>query len=226
MSEPVSSEEIENVLSSIRRLVSSDEKPLTKPESTLVLTPALRVNGPVEATENIDEGAGSQEATIEFHHSKTEVVAKPDADKAAATSSLESTIAELEAVVGQQGGEWEPDGSNFEEDTGAKTDMSESAKTQAESTDNGAEVAAKPGASPKAKTKTVAKAEVVTKTDTAPADLADDNKPMIDAETLKAMVADLMREELKGALGTKITRDVRKVVRQEVKLALKNQSGK
>ena len=50
MSDPVSNAEIEDVLSSIRRLVSEDARPLHRPEATaepaterLVLTPALRV---------------------------------------------------------------------------------------------------------------------------------------------------------------------------------------
>ena len=48
MSEPMSSVEIEDVLSSIRRLVSEDLRPaprpvVTKPADKLILTPALRV---------------------------------------------------------------------------------------------------------------------------------------------------------------------------------------
>lgn len=60
MSEPLSSVEIEDVLSSIRRLVSEDLRPMTRgpavtpvetPKQALILTPALRVVSSTPATE-------------------------------------------------------------------------------------------------------------------------------------------------------------------------------
>ena len=46
----------------------------------------------------------------------------------------------------------------------------------------------------------------------------------IDEEVLKGLVADVLRQELQGSLGERITRNVRKLVRQEVRLALAAQS--
>ncbi len=42
----------------------------------------------------------------------------------------------------------------------------------------------------------------------------------LDEETLREMIAEILREELQGALGQRITRNVRKMVRREIRLAL------
>ncbi|SFL55447.1 hypothetical protein [Shimia aestuarii] len=53
-------------------------------------------------------------------------------------------------------------------------------------------------------------------------DLADgvDEAAVIDEEMLREMVADIVRQELQGALGERITRNVRKLVRREIHRAL------
>jgi hypothetical protein len=43
---------------------------------------------------------------------------------------------------------------------------------------------------------------------------------VLDEDTLRQMIADVLREELQGVLGQRITRNVRKMVRREVRLAL------
>ncbi len=45
----------------------------------------------------------------------------------------------------------------------------------------------------------------------------------LDEETLRDLVAEIVREELQGALGEKITRNVRKLVRREIHRALASQ---
>ncbi|WP_158971079.1 hypothetical protein [Chachezhania sediminis] len=47
-----------------------------------------------------------------------------------------------------------------------------------------------------------------------------DDDGFIDEDTLREMVVQIVREELQGALGTRITRNVRKLVRQEVQRML------
>lgn len=97
MSDPMSNLEIQDVLSSIRRLISEDKRTIKRPgpartyadapkaDEKLVLTQAHRVDaGPAEATSSAERAAGT---------------------------SLEDTIAELEAAVAGIGGEFEPDGS-------------------------------------------------------------------------------------------------------------------
>jgi hypothetical protein len=65
--------------------------------------------------------------------------------------------------------------------------------------------------------------------DLAVEDLGDDPQPfsfpetedgILDEETLRQIVADVVRAELQGVLGQRITRNVRKMVRREVRLAL------
>ncbi|MFZ3581848.1 hypothetical protein ACOI1H_06700 [Loktanella sp. DJP18] len=121
MSDPMTNLEIEDVLSSIRRLVAEglpekaappDVPP--RPMPRLVLTPALRVDAPagtpVQATQSPVRLGESQRVDDKA------AVAAPDspADRA----SLLATIAELEAAVRDQPDDWEPDG------TGTDTDMS------------------------------------------------------------------------------------------------------
>lgn len=106
MSNSVTNVEIEDVLSSIRRLVSEDTRPKTQNdtlgEGKLVLTPADRIPDVDDAT------APAQEAP-------TQAVAENHGDepapKAPEPMTIETRIAELEEAVNDQVDEWEPDGS-------------------------------------------------------------------------------------------------------------------
>jgi hypothetical protein len=48
----------------------------------------------------------------------------------------------------------------------------------------------------------------------------DTDEGILDEETLREIVAEVVREELQGALGQRITRNVRKMVRREIRIAL------
>lgn len=123
MSEPVTNVEIEDVLSSIRRLVSAGEEgnspakseeshqdQASAPPPRFVLTPAFRVTEP---DDDIESTAEKDETTIVFGPEIDDIAEPMDAasQKRSARDSLEATIAELEAAVIQQPDEWEPDGS-------------------------------------------------------------------------------------------------------------------
>jgi len=133
MSNPVTNVEIEDVLSSIRRLVAEGDKdsagaPASDQTDTapapqaekFVLTPALRV------AETIPEdpvfSAESEALAAQFVAPAPEpLLLEPslaadtplvhDAMSEAERASLEATIAELEAAVTDPSDEWEPDGS-------------------------------------------------------------------------------------------------------------------
>lgn len=270
MSEPVSNAEIEDVLSSIRRLVSNDveafqqevvEKAVNpEPAAKLILTPDFRVVEPQDAQtdsteddvaaeapvgETADEAADdmpdevaefkhrehSSDAETDFEdasvaeletgsvdqveHANANIQDAPDAadepdmadqeDEVISVSGLEGTIAELEAAIGQQDGEWEPDGSGFEEDAEAEEVMSEPIQDWIDGTakDLDAEVEAADATG-----------------DDAEADLFGNQESVIDEETLRDMVSDIVRQELQGALGERITRNVRKLVRREINRVL------
>lgn len=277
MSEPVSTAEIEDVLSSIRRLVSNDvetaqENPAPEPTDAdaagkLILTADFRVSEQQDASpeqdaseaseepeatvEDAAEGAAQTEAAdhapFEFHHtdhtSETEdgfeaqvgsaIDQEPEgedasneiwqesaepveqsAEAASNTSPLEDTIAELEAAIGQQGGEWEPDGSDFEEDADAEEVMSEPVQDWIDGS------AQEVGVEAEAKT---TQADTETAADKGDADLFGADESVIDEETLRDMVSDIVRQELQGALGERITRNVRKLVRREINRVLASQ---
>ena len=266
MSEPVSNAEIEDVLSSIRRLVSNDVEatqaevteaapigePVAKPAGKLILTADFRVSEPKEdiaeeyeaevkddaVPEPVEQDQATVEAPLEFHHTargpEAEAEVEPEvevepagdetnevwqdpaesteeitagADDDDTSPSLEDTIADLEAAIGQQQGEWEPDGSGFEEDPDAEEVMSEPVQDWIDSTaqDLGAEAQAR---------------EAAVVADSAETDLFGDEESVIDEETLRDMVSDIVRQELQGALGERITRNVRKLVRREINRVL------
>ncbi|RME14245.1 MAG: hypothetical protein D6801_09580 [Alphaproteobacteria bacterium] len=133
MSEAVSKAEIEDVLESIRRLVSADSGALRRDDAAqetekLVLTPAFRVDPEHEAApkprDSSGEGSGPDEAAADSGEEATRTQAEaheagadvPPAEaapspQAEARSLLERRIAELEAAVTLSGVEYEPDGS-------------------------------------------------------------------------------------------------------------------
>jgi hypothetical protein len=56
--------------------------------------------------------------------------------------------------------------------------------------------------------------------DASPFSFPDDDNATMDEETLREIIAEVVREELQGVLGQRITRNVRKMVRREIRLAL------
>ncbi|MCF7701220.1 hypothetical protein [Loktanella sp. M215] len=143
MSDPMTNVEIEDVLSSIRRLVAEGGQD-TAPRAVvvprapkLVLTPALRVDTP-------DMDGADKTSVDPADHVSADAVAAPvilgprhrierpatAADKSAPDSdlsesvkvqdrvSLLATIAELEAAVREQPDEWEPDGTGTQTEPG------------------------------------------------------------------------------------------------------------
>ena len=114
MSEPLSSTEIEDVLSSIRRLVSEDMRPLPRPAAAavqagekLILTPALRV---VQADE--PEAKAVFVAVPRLH--LTDPVAAGDAEP----SALGLVVSSVGAAVDAQPDEWEAEIGDVQPDSG------------------------------------------------------------------------------------------------------------
>lgn len=133
MSDPVTNVEIEDVLASIRRLVSDEsavahaaDGPAASKADKLVLTPSLRVmdtasaENPAEMVEDATPQEQPQEPVSDavaepFVMRLDSPVAMPDeaAEPAAALDDvpLEERIADLEAQVAQTDEDWEPEGS-------------------------------------------------------------------------------------------------------------------
>ena len=242
MSEPMSSTKIEDVLTSIRRLVSevADEAPAPRraPAAArpLVLTPALRVDR---------EPARRDPAPLPLGPADRvgEAPARPGND-------LLATIAELEAAVLDQPEEWEDDGTGTDLE---KTWASAGFRSDAE-VEEAVEVAPDPSDWPA----TLAEAQRIFSRERpvqeqpvfrhrdAPESLDDDHNDELigeDDEALDAaaeaaltfyleggggvtraqlaeIVREIVREELQGRMGERITRNVRKMVRSEIARAL------
>lgn len=130
---------------------------------------------------------------------------------------LELRIAELERAVGGTPGEWEPDGSeggNRETPTEFVMDHPARAETVAQAVE----------AVPPVDVVQVEIAPVVG--DLSPIEETTHETPgplegtLVDEDQLKEMVAAMVRAELQGPLGERITRNVRKLVRREIHRAL------
>lgn len=313
MSERMSSVEIEDVLSSIRRLVSEDLRPMQRPKarldagSKLILTPALRV------VPNAEGSGAEPTASPEFDQNEADFLTENDADQAgfdavelssplqtllddiahgegrssdhaahlpdpadasvATPASIEAVVSALGAAVTGQG--WEGEQENAPEPAVDWTDQVWAERTLADVATTGpdrvvdaeliesADVADAPLAmdeiwvqSPEpfvvetsfreddedelpfseSEIADLAEAAAVAEILSAgsaiidetaqvvqdqPADAAEqsifhDDAAFMDEDALRDMVRDILRQELQGDLGERITRNVRKLVRAEI----------
>lgn len=235
MSDPMNNTDIDDVLSSIRRLVSdhpSAPAPTTPPR--LVLTPALRVDdGPQGAATRppggaaIPDRAPAPQPDPGRATSGGWIAAGARADTGAPDPdddgmSLEERIAELEQAIAASAGEWEPDGS--EEGAGTlPQDMPPviGAARDARAREHDAAVGDRAD-DDMADRPTMDRDVPDEADDTARLALVydRDDDALLDEETLRDLVAEFVRQELQGALGERITRNVRKLVRAEIQRAL------
>lgn len=151
-------------------------------------------------------------------------------------STLESTIAELEAAIADTAEEWEPDGSEdmpvMDWDNAPEAGMFFSSRFASGGPVEEAEVAA----DDEDESDEVAEKFEAAEAFYAEGDIEEPEDPLnekltayleqddvLDEETLREMVAEIVRQELQGPLGERITRNVRKLVRREIYRALAEQ---
>ncbi|ETX28796.1 hypothetical protein [Roseivivax isoporae] len=120
----------------------------------------------------------------------------PEAEAPRSARRLEQKIAELEAMIAETDGDWEPE---------PLSPVAEPLRP--------AEPPRPAAAAPREEPKPQPQARA-----------ANDDAPMFDEDMLREMVAEIVRSELQGALGERITRNVRKLVRREIHRALNGQS--
>lgn len=133
------------------------------------------------------------------------------AEDTVADESLSDKIAALETLIAGQADQWEPDDTGT--DPYAGTDAPSIAWEDAEE-----EAAATPQP-PRRETEV----HDVYEPDPEPAPTApvfSTDEDVLDEDALRELVSDIVREELQGALGERITRNVRKLVRREIHRAL------
>ena len=162
--------------------------------------------------------------------SNTKVDAVADRDAA----TLEDVIAEVEAAVATQDDQWEPDEPtdiDFYPETTEPIAWGDSLEDAAEPEEApvAEEKVADAGAAA-AQSETTASG-VVSEADQAQADEVETadkewfaDNALLDEDALRDLIGDIVRQELQGALGERITRNVRKLVRREIHRALMAQT--
>ncbi len=239
MSDRVVNANIQDVLSSVKRMVNEDvhnesefifvpTASAPKP-GRLVLTDALRVSDePLIAKKaaplklmpqhSASDSASKQPANAPSNPAEpmrlqpgeivrpTNTDAKPDAPKRDLAGSLSAKIEALEAAIARTEDQWEPDGESDDEYSGTKTHAVEwpVEKSFAHSQETGF----------RSEAIFVRDPSVVEAMAKKPTDVK------IGEEELRELVAQIVREELQGALGERITKNLRKMVRREITRAM------
>ncbi|MCK0138041.1 hypothetical protein [Aliiroseovarius sp. F47248L] len=280
MSDPVSNAEIEDVLSSIRRLISeskaTDGRADQGKAEKLVLTPAFRVHdegsaksaspkpdrNPVQeqpasldaiqqnkSTGGAKANEEEQPVPVFSHRGYTSTpdeeaeefhdLSESSNDAAPSTGS----VSEIEEVVSQRDDMWEADGGDETNQTDVLMFHAARLKTEDEYTIVGE--TGQDDWSDKSTGDVTDEAPfiaVADPEDVAPApparivqnhpermtsvptgrevEIVGDDTDIIDEEVVQAMVARLVREELQGEVGEKITQSIRRFVRREIERAL------
>lgn len=202
--------DIDAVVSSVRDLVAHKEPVGRRRRRTrselLILTQACRVD---------DEDAVAEYVPIEQDDQSTKVVSnilRLNTAKHPERVSLETKIAELEAAVTAQPEDWEPDeGEAFAPDAWAASAFQKPRPDDSAQDDQSrAEMVAQLA-------REVEEAIGIGQAKPKPA-------PEMDMDMLRGMVVQIIREELAGEMGEKITRNVRKLVRREINRVLASRS--
>jgi len=159
------------------------------------------------------------------------------ADEVKSAVSFAEKIAALEAVIGQADGEWEPDGESGEDNSGtvvetlAWEDIEEETiqAPDVDAADDVVDVSPHAASAPEIDPSEFEQpdGDALDASRVAEQAVADEvlggltaDETIMDEESLRELVADIVREELQGALGERITRNVRKLVRREIHRAL------
>ncbi|TNC51825.1 hypothetical protein FHG66_03135 [Rubellimicrobium rubrum] len=174
MSKPTSHSEVENVLLSIRRLIS-DTRPEpvpadVTPPGRLVLMPSLRV------------GEGSADSPLTGSSAAAPLILEEDASQKASLLATPQPAVEFGAL------------------TVRIPEKASTGSTAQDATDRHEQ-----GASPDA--------------DGPPGSLASGHADLMagqDQAALRALIVEIVRDELRGEFGERVTRNLRKIIRQEL----------
>lgn len=132
-------------------------------------------------------------------------------------SAVVQKIAELEAKVAHAQDQWEPDGSSSDPYAGTNIETLEWTDHIEDEAEEPLEEASQdaPGLDAQRLAEEAALDETLAAVDSLAAE-----ESYLDEDSLRELVADIVRSELQGALGERITRNVRKLVRREIQRAL------
>ena len=147
-------------------------------------------------------------------------VATDPAQQAASmrSATLSAKIKALEAAIAERAEKWEPDGSTEEVfDSSGHAPMA-----WRDAAEDDKQPATIPEAEDLQAEETLPEPEPEPEAEVVDMDASDDT--VMDEEALRELVAEIVRQELRGALGERITRNVRKLVRREIQRALASQA--
>lgn len=188
-----------------------------------------------------DEAPADPDQPDEVGDDITQDDAGADTDDAPASAALEDRIAEVEAAVAARDDQWEPDGESGDEYSGSAVspmaweDYAPEPAEDEDASESGPSEEAEAVAGPEAPRPEEPQDDSEperpdhAEDDMESRDFQDDDTPLwqderadayLDEEALRDMVSEIVRQELQGALGERITRNVRKLVRREIHRAL------
>lgn len=269
MSDPLQTDEIEDVLSSIRRLVSEEvrvtaqpdvmapETPSSAPSSVaasekLVLTPSQRVQKPAAEAQEPQEPQSKAEEQVtsegrrvlNLSKGRSENVTAPEdaeiaanQESAAADANDEADAPETELTAAQDDAMptamWNSvrapvdeyyDPADLEDDDYAGTAVDALDWRVSERPQSRTPLFSRPvkqdsvRQDPEARQPAEIEAQAVSNPDPTPQNASQES--VIDEDMLRDLVGEIVRQELQGPLGERITRNVRKLVRREINRAL------
>lgn len=131
------------------------------------------------------------------------------------TAALSAKIEALEATIGQTQDQWEPDGEIGDDYAGTHVKTIEW-----QDHDSAGDTTAEPLRPTPLHPESIAETPFTPIQEEDPLDMMASDETILDEESLRELVADIVRQELQGALGERITRNVRKLVRREIHRAL------
>ncbi|MEN8888761.1 MAG: hypothetical protein ABF243_07775 [Celeribacter marinus] len=191
-------------------------------------TPAAHGDDDAQGIETNDEAvvdeASNDEESDAAWHTALDDTPNGEAMETALHLSLEQRIAGLETAIGASGDEWEPDGSeNLEVEIPHQlprgfADIVLGMRAKPVPTETPVQPEMHEGDAALEDDDLSAPESI--HTDTA---LVDENLPyddILDETMLRALVADVLNDELRGPLGERMTRNIRRLVRREVQRAL------
>ncbi|MFT6647187.1 hypothetical protein [Pseudophaeobacter arcticus] len=196
--------------------------PWCDPEATLFGAVEPSSEDAAEANLDADQASGDQASE---HQASEHQASEDQAEElygSQRVSAVVQKIAELEAKVARASGQWEPDGASSDPYAGTNI---ETLEWQDHMDEAEAEFDADQASQGHDETDTNFDAaalaeEAVTGATMDALDVGGAEESYLDEESLRELVADIVRSELQGALGERITRNVRKLVRREIQRAL------
>ena len=202
-----------------------DDEEELEDEAEVAEPPQQVRNAPAEpAAEEEDEPAPD----VMFSHRFATARPTPDGNAPLRPGTLSEKIAALETAIGNSREDWEPEAAGSGDYAGTPApamaweddEDAPARRPRAEPRSGGSMESGSPSPFARPSAQQEAPAERPQEPPQEASDAFDGDDQVLDEEALRDLVAEIVRAELQGALGERITRNVRKLVRREIHRAL------